>query len=84
MCMAIIYLIGGMLAIIINKERNNKEHLTTWHGQIGALTVVYTALQCLAGLFLLYPSWGPKGITLRQMKAYHATSGNFVHKFCEI
>lgn len=75
MCMAVIYLIGGMLAILINKERNNAEHLTTVHGKIGALTSLYTILQCLAGVFLLYPAYAPNGITLKQMKAWHATSG---------
>ena len=75
MCMALLYAIGGMLAIRINKDRNGAEHNTSVHGKLGSLTILYVMIQCFAGIFLLYPKFAPKSMTLAKLKAYHATSG---------
>ena len=66
--------LGGVAAIYYNKELNGKPHFTTWHGLLGICSVGYVAIQAVAGVFLLYPKLA-RGLTLAQMKMYHATSG---------
>lgn len=68
--------IAGFIIIYYNKEINNKEHFTTWHGTMGLVTVLWVCVQCFGGVLLKYnnlvSSWK---IRLADMKLYHATSG---------
>lgn len=68
--------IAGFIVIYYNKEINNKEHFTTWHGTMGLVTVLWACVQCFGGVLLKYnwlvSSWK---IRLADMKLYHATSG---------
>lgn len=72
MCAAI----GGFLVIFYNKQLNNKDHFTTWHGTMGLITLLWACAQSVGGLLLKYNglirSWN---IRLVDMKLYHATSG---------
>lgn len=78
MLLALACMIGGYLAIVINKDINGKLHLTSWHGLIGFITIMYTCVQAFGGLFQI---WGwlrdllPRSFTLGRLKGYHATSG---------
>ena len=53
---------------------NGKSHFVSWHGLLGAVTVVYTMLQCCGGLNLLYPQTAVRFIRLISLKQLHATS----------
>ncbi|XP_061179166.1 transmembrane reductase CYB561D2-like [Saccostrea echinata] len=68
--------IAGFLVIYYNKQLNNKEHFTTWHGTMGFITLLWACVQTLGGLLLKY-NWLIKSwkIRLVDMKLYHATSG---------
>uniref|UniRef100_A0A914W6K4 ascorbate ferrireductase (transmembrane) n=1 Tax=Plectus sambesii TaxID=2011161 RepID=A0A914W6K4_9BILA len=72
----------GFAVIYLNKERNGKEHFTTWHGIVGVITVGYTVLQAIAGIALKYNatlvSYLPRSFTLAKWKLYHALSGCFL------
>jgi len=73
--LAIIYI--GQTVIYTVKESKGKQHFTTWHGLFGVITVMYTTVQVLAGIFVKYASMFklPKTLTLADLKLYHGTSG---------
>ena len=54
MSVAVVCMVIGQLAIAINKDRQGKEHLTTWHGRLGALTVLYSIAQAFGGVFQVW------------------------------
>lgn len=65
----------GIACIVVNKNQNNRPHLTTFHSWFGASTFIYAALQSLGGLFLMYPKLKPSfAPTQARMKVYHAVS----------
>lgn len=68
--------IAGFIIIYYNKEINNKDHFTSWHGTMGLATVVWVCVQCVGGALLKY-NWliSSFKIRLADMKLYHATSG---------
>ena len=66
-------------AIYYNKEERGKPHLTSWHGIIGAFTIVYTIIQFFAGHNLtLLNKFVSKFVPYRSLAMYHATSGTFL------
>ncbi|XP_046353297.2 transmembrane reductase CYB561D2-like [Haliotis cracherodii] len=70
--------IGGFAAIYYNKEINNKEHFTSWHGLIGLSAVGYSCMQMLGGSVLKYPALASIlriKLRLADLKIVHATSG---------
>jgi len=73
--LAIIYI--GQTVIYLVKESKGKAHFTTWHGLIGLITVMYTTIQVMAGVFVKYAHMVklPKGLPLVDLKFYHGTSG---------
>nr|XP_022296974.1 cytochrome b561 domain-containing protein 2-like isoform X2 [Crassostrea virginica] len=81
MCAAI----AGFIVIYYNKELNNKEHFTTWHGTMGLITFVWACVQCTGGVLLKYnwliSSWK---IRLADMKLYHATAGLCAFTFVSV
>ena len=69
----------GYAAIYYNKEEHNRPHLTSWHGLIGAFTIVYTIIQFIAGHNLtLLNKFVSKLIPYTSLAMYHATSGTFL------
>ncbi|XP_068763208.1 transmembrane reductase CYB561D2 [Struthio camelus] len=72
--LALLCALLGLGIISYNKHLNGKAHFVTWHGLTGLLTVLYTCMQCLGGVVLLYPKL-VKNWTLAKLKLYHATSG---------
>ncbi|ELU10402.1 hypothetical protein CAPTEDRAFT_172634 [Capitella teleta] len=75
MLVALVCGAAGSFVIWYNKELNDKPHLVTWHGQVGAITMGYVAVQCVAGSAQLYPQMAMKYVKLAQLKIMHATSG---------
>jgi len=73
--LAIIYV--GQTVIYLVKESNGKAHFTTWHGVIGLMTVMYTTIQVMAGVFVKYAHMVklPKSLPLIDLKLYHGASG---------
>lgn len=65
---------AGFAVIFVSKNVNDKPHFVTWHGTLGLITMIYVAVQCLAGTVVMNPAWAPS-IKLSQLKLYHATSG---------
>ncbi|XP_078595293.1 transmembrane reductase CYB561D2-like [Branchiostoma floridae x Branchiostoma japonicum] len=72
---AVVCAVGGLMAIYLNKERMGKDHFVSWHGLIGVTTVVFSVVQSMGGINLLYPKLLKSWMTLAQLKMYHATFG---------
>ncbi|XP_028818171.1 transmembrane reductase CYB561D2 [Denticeps clupeoides] len=77
-CLSVTCACLGLVAISFNKHLNEKPHFTTWHGLVGIATVLVVAVQCVAGLPLVYIKLA-KGWSLSRLKRYHATSGLTVY-----
>ena len=75
MVLALVCACIGVFAIWYNKELNNKPHMTSWHGTLGYATLVYVAVQCVAGVFVKYHGILAAYLKPVQLKMYHATSG---------
>ena len=71
----IVCMLVGVSLIYINKKMMGKSHATTWHGLLGFISVAQLSCQCVAGIFLLYPSYVKNYFTLAQLKRLHATIG---------
>lgn len=66
--------------IYFNKEELNRAHLTSWHGLIGFVTIVYTCGQFVAGFGLtVFQFLTRKVVPYSRLKMYHATSGTFLY-----
>jgi cytochrome b-561 domain containing protein 2 len=66
-------------AIYKNKEEHERPHLTTWHGIIGIVTIVYTVIQFIAGHNLtLFNGFIRRFVPYNSLAIYHATSGTFL------
>ncbi|KAF8566476.1 hypothetical protein P879_04321 [Paragonimus westermani] len=74
-CTASMLLILGGAAIYVNKNRSGKSHFTTWHGLCGLLTLLYVAMQLLAGFVFHWKLWPIRLLTHNQASLYHAYSG---------
>ncbi|PIO23710.1 hypothetical protein AB205_0072100 [Aquarana catesbeiana] len=72
--LAVLCALLGLGIIYTNKVYQEKPHFSTWHGLVGLLTVLCTAVQNLGGVTLLYPKLVQRW-TLATRKLYHATSG---------
>lgn len=71
--------LGGFFAIGVNKNINNKPHFKSWHGLLGGLTVLFTCIQAVMGITLLYPNLPlVKKVVLGQRKKLHALSGAII------
>ncbi|KAL3853109.1 hypothetical protein ACJMK2_016686 [Sinanodonta woodiana] len=76
---AFIFALTGFLIIYYNKNLNNKDHFTTWHGVLGLVTVCYLPLQMTGGAIAKYPALrNILKMKLSAIKLYHATSGSIV------
>ncbi|KAK3581310.1 hypothetical protein CHS0354_033050 [Potamilus streckersoni] len=76
---AFIFALIGFLVIYYNKNLNNKNHFTTWHGTLGLATVCYVPLQMMGGAIAKYPALrNILKMKLSTIKLYHATSGSIV------
>ena len=79
--LSLISVLSAFAVIYYNKELNNKEHFTTWHGLIGAITILYTTIQFIAGHNLTIFNNIFKKITkipYPSLAIFHATSGTFL------
>lgn len=72
--LAVLCALLGLGIIYTSKVYQEKPHFSTWHGLVGLLTVLCTAVQNLGGVTLLYPKLVQRW-TLATRKLYHATSG---------
>ncbi|XP_018429355.1 PREDICTED: cytochrome b561 domain-containing protein 2 [Nanorana parkeri] len=72
--LALLCALLGLGIIYANKVFQEKAHFSTWHGLVGLLTVLWTLVQNLGGVTLLYPKLLQRW-TLATRKLYHATSG---------
>lgn len=72
--LAVLCALLGLAIIYANKVFQEKAHFSTWHGLVGLLTVLWTAVQNLGGVTLLYPKLSQRW-NLATRKLYHATSG---------
>jgi cytochrome b-561 domain-containing protein 2 len=80
--LAILCTLIGYICIYINKDQNSKQHLVSWHGIIGFITVIYTCLQWFAGHFLtLFLKNVRNLISYSKLKRFHAFSGLFLYFF---
>ena len=74
--------VGGFLAIVITKNMYNKPHFTSWHGFLGGLTVLFTCVQAMMGLTLIYPNLPLiNRLKLALRKKLHALSGTIIFVF---
>ena len=74
--LGIVSILTAYAAIYMNKEDADKPHLTTWHGIIGLITIIYTSVQYVAGYNLtVFYQLVSRFIPYRQLATYHATSG---------
>lgn len=71
--------LGGFAAYVIysNKEMNNKPHLLTYHGKIGAFVILGFIGLAFAGYFALSPDWGVLR-TNKQLRFVHKYSGKLL------
>ncbi|KAM4651771.1 transmembrane reductase CYB561D2 [Discoglossus pictus] len=72
--LSVICAVLGLGIIYTNKVLHAKSHFSTWHGLLGALTVLWAVLQSLGGVTLLYPKLLQRW-SLATRKLYHATAG---------
>lgn len=72
--LAVLCALLGLGIIYTNKVYQEKPHFSTWHGLVGLLTILWTAVQNVGGVTLLYPKLLQRW-TLATRKLYHATSG---------
>ncbi|XP_068999741.1 transmembrane reductase CYB561D2 [Embiotoca jacksoni] len=73
-CLCAVCAVLGLAAISYNKHLNGKPHFTSWHGQLGLLTVCGVGVQSVAAVPLIYHSLA-KGWSLAKLKRWHAVSG---------
>ena len=74
--LSLVFAWTGFIVIIVNKNYNQKPHFKTWHGTLGLITIMYTTLQAVCGIFLIYPTMAKRwNWKLIQLKVYHATLG---------
>ena len=79
--LGLICILLAYAAIYLKKEQNNKNHLTSWHGLLSFIAMVYTLIQYVAGHNLtIFNSMFKKltGISYGVLKCLHATSGTFL------
>lgn len=46
--------ISGFIVVFINKDRNNRNHFTSYHGKFGLVTVIISLLTLFGGTCALY------------------------------
>jgi cytochrome b-561 domain containing protein 2 len=77
-CGIMCILVGGGI-IYYHKEFKSRPHLTTWHGLIGFITIIYALIQFIGGHNLtILNNIASKFIPYRTRCMYHATSGTFM------
>ena len=77
--LAVVSIIGGFLAIFINKNKRNKPHFVSWHGLLGGITAFMACFQMTMGPALLYPTLPiVNKFKLAMMKKLHALSGTII------
>lgn len=67
--------IAGFVIVVINKNRNNRDHFTTLHGKFGLATVVLSILTLCGGSFALYSASLKSYIKPKLNKALHILAG---------
>uniref|UniRef100_A0A8C5PYS4 ascorbate ferrireductase (transmembrane) n=1 Tax=Leptobrachium leishanense TaxID=445787 RepID=A0A8C5PYS4_9ANUR len=72
--LAVVCALLGLGIIYTNKVQNGKPHFVTWHGLLGAVTVLWSVVQSMGGVSLLYPKLMQRW-PLATRKLYHATTG---------
>ena len=79
--LGLICILLAYASIYLKKEQNNKNHLTSWHGLISFIAIVYTLIQYVAGHNLtVFNNMFKKltGISYGVLAILHATSGTFL------
>ncbi|XP_048878123.1 probable transmembrane reductase CYB561D1 [Brienomyrus brachyistius] len=66
---------GGLAFMVASKSLSERPHLTTWHGWLGASTLVATVLQAGCGVGLLLSPRLRLGTAVSRLRLYHATCG---------
>lgn len=75
---AVVSALLGFAAIYFTKEKFKKPHLTTPHGQLGCVVIVYLLVQTCAGLNVLYPAMATKVVPFGLLRRMHGISGVFL------
>lgn len=68
----------GYGAIYYTKEKFEKPHLTTPHGQLGFNVIIYLVVQSLAGINVSYPQLATKLVPYGLLRRMHGYSGLFL------
>lgn len=68
----------GYAAIYYTKEKFEKPHLTTPHGQLGFNVIIYLVVQSLAGINVSYPQLATKLVSYGLLRRMHGYSGLFL------
>lgn len=73
--------IAGFSIAYINKNRNNRDHFTSYHGKFGLTTLIVSLVGLLAGTSALYSAALRKLIKPSLNKALHICFGIFSYAF---
>ncbi len=79
--LSLISVLSAFAVIYYNKELQQKNHFTTWHGLFGIFTILYTSIQYIAGYNLTLLNNIFRKITqipYPSLAIFHATSGTFL------
>jgi len=68
----------GFAAVYFTKEKFNKPHLATPHGQLGGVVIAYLLVQSCAGINVLYPALATKAVPYGLLRRMHGFSGVFL------
>jgi hypothetical protein len=55
MMITFLIVLGGFLAIFVNKIKKGSDHFTSWHGKFGLITFILIVLQMVNGLVKRWP-----------------------------
>lgn len=73
--------IAGFVIEVINKDRNNRNHFTTYHGKFGLTTVLLSVLVVFGGTTALYSAALRQYVRPNLNKALHILFGGLAYIF---
>lgn len=78
---AVALTIAAFVVVFINKNRNNRDHFTSYHGKFGLTAVVFSIVSVLGGSLALYSTALRKRIKPSINKALHILGGILSYGF---
>lgn len=78
---AVALTIAAFVVAVINKNRNNRDHFTSYHGKFGLTAVVFSVLSVLGGSLALYSTAFRTYIKPSVNKALHIFGGILAYGF---